>query len=420
MSQSLGTLRHGARLCAAVALQFFAFQPGWSQMDQEQARITKPNVPGPPYRLSDIRDELVIGKVDNDSVIPGRNQARVYRFRYSSSVTEETGVQIDATSDEIDTYLRVYLPGSREPVLENDSGAGAQNARIIIPPNLLKEQLVVVVTGEYGGHGRFGLSAAETKAPLMPKPLSLNSRQIMGTLTPDSPRRDGANFPYAQYTLKGTTGQRIRIDLISTDFDPALEIFRGSKQIGIDRDSGDGVDARLVRTLDADGEYTVYVASYSSELGAFTISADLLPKPPVLPAPPPPALSTNGTTTGVLDETSAVIRDRAFTLYEISGKKGQSFDVTLQGEPVATRRANRNEKLGNLPVMRVESGLYTDVGFGVVSWNTDQPAKIRVNFSNTGEALIRVIGELDYWGPFDLTVTPITTAPTAAPAVAAD
>src|SRR5215217_2970806 len=78
-----------------------------------------------------------------------------------------------------------------------------------------------------------------------------------------------------RYRFSGRRGERVAIDLGSTDFDAYL-ILRGpdGRQIdNDDRDARQGTDSRIETALAADGEYEVSVTSYRpGETGRYSLA----------------------------------------------------------------------------------------------------------------------------------------------------
>lgn len=83
------------------------------------------------------------------------------------------------------------------------------------------------------------------------------------------------------YTLEGTSGAPVTIDLISDDFDAYLYLVGpGGTEIETDDDSGGACHARISTFLPSDGEYRIVASSLSGSTGAFTLRLAERQQPP--------------------------------------------------------------------------------------------------------------------------------------------
>lgn len=101
-------------------------------------------------------------------------------------------------------------------------------------------------------------------------------RQYRDRLDQDSPILK--SNPYSVYQFRGTAGQRLQVDVMSSEFDSAAILIRETGLFGDDGwiieddDSGDGTDARVVATLPDTDTYYLLVLSYGATLGAYTLA----------------------------------------------------------------------------------------------------------------------------------------------------
>lgn len=119
-----------------------------------------------------------------------------------------------------------------------------------------------------------GSGEAQSIFSLLPtdgRTLSVGSEGT-GALSADDPR--GADdAPLEAWTLEGSVGERVIIDLQSEDFDAYLYLVGpGFEDTVSDDDSGGGCDARLDVTFLESGEFRVIASSLSSERGTYTLS----------------------------------------------------------------------------------------------------------------------------------------------------
>lgn len=145
-------------------------------------------------------------------------------------------------------------------------------------------ELTLPSSGEYGiranSHGRHtgqyvisvsssGGAVSSTKAPSTP--LSLGST-IRGTLTSSDMQSDSGWY-HDDYTISGSRGDVIYLDMVASDFDAYIDIYDGSTWVASDDDGGESLNARLAFTLPGTGSYTVCARSrYANRTGSYTLS----------------------------------------------------------------------------------------------------------------------------------------------------
>ncbi|MBF5042005.1 hypothetical protein FGE12_06335 [Aggregicoccus sp. 17bor-14] len=196
--------------------------------------------------------------------------------------------------------------------------------------------------------------AAPTLPPLESQsPLSLD-QVVQGALTvEDRPRIDGSPSPYAQdaFRFQGKKGQRVRLVLQSSEFDPELTLNLGGTEpaaqaYGHGARSDDGEPeqsepAQLEVTLPASGTWTVLVSnSRQGQLGRYALRLSLVPGTypvPTLEAQVEP-MQLGQVVRGRLDETDALTKDWGRSdVYRFEGHEGQRVVVALPMDSNAAR-----------------------------------------------------------------------------------
>lgn len=134
---------------------------------------------------------------------------------------------------------------------------------------------VLVMLLAMGSIGVQGVRANSTE----PQQLAQQTTEVTGELSENSQTlRNGSYFNV--HPLEGKAGETFVIDLISSDFDAYLRLYRlgpnGRQLIARNDDGGEGTNARLVVTLSAKGTYQVLANSYSAgETGQYRLSWSL-------------------------------------------------------------------------------------------------------------------------------------------------
>ena len=99
-------------------------------------------------------------------------------------------------------------------------------------------------------------------------------RPVADSLTARDPRRRGGHAPYHVWQFEGRRGQRIAIDLTSSDFD-AYVLLRDPDGylVGTDDDSGDELNARLHAILGRDGTFRIVASAVGDTAhGRYTLA----------------------------------------------------------------------------------------------------------------------------------------------------
>lgn len=155
---------------------------------------------------------------------------------------------------------------------------------------------------------------------------------VDGSLSADSPRADDGT-PYVLYTFRGRAGDRIRVDMESSDFDAYLAVGTVAApgcpgDCRTDDDGGEGFNSRLIYTLPASGQVQIRANSVGADAtGAFTLRVTELP-PQARPTVRPVRL--NQAATGNLDDNTATDdNDRPYALYSFEGRADQPVVIRL-------------------------------------------------------------------------------------------
>ncbi len=175
---------------------------------------------------------------------------------------------IDMTSSSFDTYLTLRDDiGSR--IDSDDDSGDEQNARLrVILPRDGRYRIIATAFSE-SGRGRYTLSVAGWEAPEVAAAGAIvaiapgESRQ--GLLEPgDSVSADG---PYEdRWTVAARAGQRLRVDLSSSDFDSYLLLLGpDGARLAQDDDGGGGTNASIGFRAATAGVYTVVATSLTDE-----------------------------------------------------------------------------------------------------------------------------------------------------------
>jgi len=230
-----------------------------------------------------------------DRVVPAPNEQRIEgeitandprdRSRnqpskaYPMDLAAGRAYQIDLTSKDFDTFLRVEDANGREVAYDDDGGEGL-NSRLVFTPTRTG-QYRLIATSYQGGTGRFlfvvvakggGQGAAVAANPANANPINYD-----GALTLNDPQDAVRHHPCRVYNLNLDANSGYQIDLRSSEFDSYLRVEDADgKELAHDDDSGGYPNARLQFSPPRTGQYRVIVTSYSGGAGRYQLS--LTPK----------------------------------------------------------------------------------------------------------------------------------------------
>lgn len=179
------------------------------------------------------------------------------------------------SSDDFDPVLRITGPGDFSA--ENDDGPdGTLNS--LIDTRLPEGGTYRVTVGSYQGSGRgeYRLASMDPANPVpawAQAPAIEQGQALTGLLVQADPvRLSGESVDYYRYS--GRQGERLTIDLDSTQIDTFLTVYLpdGREESNDDRRGTEDTNSRLSITLPADGTYTLAASSFApGESGEYTL-----------------------------------------------------------------------------------------------------------------------------------------------------
>ncbi|NLF31804.1 MAG: hypothetical protein GX591_13070 [Planctomycetes bacterium] len=120
-----------------------------------------------------------------------------------------------------------------------------------------------------------GPTSTSPVAPALPEGLTSlpATPSYTGTLTASDRRLDDGSY-YDGYSIFADQGDRIRVSMVSTAFDPYLVLLSPSGQRWRDDDGGEGNNAFLDVRADASGRYVLAANSYQQAQGSYRLWID--------------------------------------------------------------------------------------------------------------------------------------------------
>lgn len=303
-----------------------------------------------------------------------------------------------------DTYLELLVASRREPLHYNDdAAAGSVNARLLFTAET-EADYVVRASGWNGQSGAYTL--ASVRLPSAPSPIALEAAPVPGELSEDSPLIDedpgfGGEYRYATYSFRGVEGERIRLDLGSSEFVPRLHLIGAGTDFSVvGEGGGGGSDARLYTVLPRSGDYLVRAQAPMDQFGGFTIA--LTRSPPVAArSGPPPLLAREAAVAGNLAFGTSEVQlagsnnlEFLYDLYRLEVSAGEVLDVELRSDDYA-------------PVL--DAGAQSPLGFALAltaRGTAQQPARLHLRALTQGTVVFRAHSSAVGLGRYTLRVVP--------------
>jgi hypothetical protein len=178
-----------------------------------------------------------------------------------------------------------------------------------------------------GGAGAYSLTLSEGPPPIEAAAIGLGET-VRGELTEeDAESVEGGRADAYRFT--GREGQRVRIDMTSTQFDTYLELFNDDQaSLATDDDGGpEGTNSRLTFTLPSDGSYVFEARGFSSSAtGAYRVTLT-----EIEPDKPPQPLAFAETVQGEIGDTDSQDGDdRRFDAFVFEGREGQRIRAIMR------------------------------------------------------------------------------------------
>jgi hypothetical protein len=195
-----------------------------------------------------------------------------------------------------DNYALIFDPMGNVVGRDDDSGPEGLNAQIsyTCPMNGVY-RLAVSVFSTSTTPGQYTMQVVGTGGPTMMQPTVQQMGQPMAAAGMIAPAGQMATIAFGQqlqgrlepgdrqmqdstfadiWMLQGTAGQRITVDLTSSDFDSYLQILDASgNRLAEDDDSAGNLNARISYSIPANAQYQLVVNNYGSSrrIGVYTL-----------------------------------------------------------------------------------------------------------------------------------------------------
>lgn len=238
-------------------------------------------------------------------------------------------ISIALDSEAFDPVVRVGRMNGEDfaELAMNDDGSGTGlNSRLMFSPPEDGRYVIRVTPLNASGAGAYTLTLAQGPQPPAARRIALDE-EVDGALTDEDAKTD-AGAPVDAYSFQGREGQRVRIDMSSSDFDTFVELFDDTRtSLGTDDDgAAEGTNSRLIFTLPRDGEYIVEARGFSAATGDYSLKITEIP-----PERAPDPIAFGRTLEGEIGENDSRDNDdRGFDGFVFSGREGQRIQAIMR------------------------------------------------------------------------------------------
>lgn len=329
-------------------------------------------------------------------------------FRLPVGSTER--FEIDAISSSFDAFLQIY-DANGNIVAQNDDGGTNRNAKIFFqrPTDGWTSHYFVAISSidEDGGSYDLAVRVREFVTPNAPRIISIGE-SLTGKLEENS--ESDSNGFFDRWILNIERPARLRIDLVSRDFDSVLRLRSGDTLVAEDDDGGGTPNSRIVWRARDPGRYDLQARTFPGEKGEYTLAVTAMPEPRVSGEPEPisapfsrvvslepdspvierlnSAVSSSAQTPAAVGACRVSQQERPFHHYFLAGAAQQKLEVRVQQEGQTTRRCT----------LVVEAGLQTAAGFASLWRRSNATINGLITetllFEKQGNVVIRVSTDL--------------------------
>ena len=299
------TLPEAANYCLEV--NTFGFETGPFTLSMVEGNIFCPGA-----------EALGLGETASGSVADGR------RTCYQVALTASTAYSFGVTSSTgSDTVLELYDSSGSMLITDDDSG-GNLNPLLGFNADQTDTYYIVVRGFSSGSAGEYELTFSE--GPLFcanSAPIQLGD--VVGGIV--QPNQETCFY------FDGVQDATVQFD-VTSDIDTVLTLYdEFGVELGYNDDGGEGLNPRILSTLQYSGRYYIAVNGFSSNTGAFTLSFQSAPAPMDIFANPP-LLPLNTRLRGVITEADFFYNETlAFTnyghAYTFEGTSGQTIQIDV-------------------------------------------------------------------------------------------
>jgi hypothetical protein len=327
-----------------------------------------------------------------------------YQDRWTLEAAAGARLRVELRSEDFDAYLEVLGPDG-SLIGSDDDGLGDRNALVAFRVPVAGRY--TIVASSFGDD----LRAGAYQLTLLQETGDFADPGKTTAIRPGETREGrleagdavGARGLEDRWGFEGRAGDVVRLDAVSSDFDPYLVLRFQAAVVDSNDDGGDGTNARILAVLPSTGTYTAVVAAFSEgrSAGRYTLALT------TLPAPAAPGrtgrVAVGQRLAGRLEPGDARREDGGLQdAWAFDGRAGQDVTIELRSAAFDTYLELRD------PTDAVIAE--NDDGFGV---GTDSFLSVRLPRAGRYRVVVRGYGEGESTGLYELALD--EASPSAGP-----
>ena len=248
-------------------------------------------------------------------------------FTFRASAGERFAIELISEAFDPVVLVGRMQGGEFNQLAMNDDGPETGlNSRLIFTAANSGEYVIRATPLSAGGQGAYTLALARGPEVAAAQEIAIGG-SVDGSLNEDDSRGEGVAVADA-YRFTGREGQRIRIDMSSSDFDTYVELFDADHtSLAEDDDGGpEGTNSRLTFTLPATGTYFIEARAFAEATGGYSLSVS-----EVEPEKAPETLAFGAPIQGEISEADSTDGDdRRFDAFSFRGVAGQRVQAIMR------------------------------------------------------------------------------------------
>jgi hypothetical protein len=209
---------------------------------------------------------LAIGDTKDGLLEPGDDLSPdgPYQDRWTFSARQGARLRIELRSADFDSYLAVLGPDG-VVIGTDDDGLGERNSLVAVRARAAGQYTILASSfGEDLRVGAYRVTVLEETGvfadPGAPAAIQAGETKEGRLESGDAVGKRGIQD---RWTFQGRAGQVVRLDAVSSDFDPYLVLSFNETVVDSNDDGGDGNSARILAVLPGTGTYTAAVSAFT-------------------------------------------------------------------------------------------------------------------------------------------------------------
>jgi hypothetical protein len=322
-----------------------------------------------------------------------------YLDRWTADLRQGTRLRVELRSEDVDAYLQVLDPEGRL-VGYDDDGLGDRNS--LVSFRAAAAGRYTILASSFGEELRVGVYRLTLLDEVGTFPDAGEAATIRPGETKDGRLETGdatgARGFEDRWTFQGRAGDVVRLEAVSTDFDPYLVLKLDATPVDSNDDGGGGRNARIIAVLAASGTYTAIVSGFSEGRSGGRYTIVLATSTAPVASGRVARIAVGQRLAGRLERGDQPRPEGGYQdVWEFDGRSGQDVTVELRSPAFDTYLELRGPQ-GNLVAEN-------DDGFGE---GTDSFISARLARDGRYRIVVRGYGETEATGLYEIALAAAT------------